>query len=117
MFMTKLIEEKKKQDATVITREVLLKLKELCENKSRGPWSVDEDDCCQRIFSNCLQTIQNEDGSTTDFWGHPLQLAKCPKKSKEYAEYWFEKRDLDFILESSKWMLPIINELLKHYPE
>lgn len=120
MFLEKdvnsyIVDSKKKENTVVINRENLLKLKELCKNVSKTPWEYYEEERYQQFFSNPLVTCLVE-GKEYEFLGHGLQLAKIPKKESSYAEYWFTKRDADFIIAASKWMLPLVEALLNHYP-
>lgn len=110
-----IVDMKKKDNETIINRKTLLELKELCESISKTPWEYEEDEQCQRIFSNpIVTTLVN--GKEYEFLGHGLQLAKIPKKDSNYAEYWFTENDMKFIIAASKWMLPLINAMLNHYP-
>lgn len=102
----------------VINRRILLYIKNICEQASKGPWTYDENENCQRIFgAEPISVYTDENGKTFEFMGHAMQLAKCPKKSKEFAEYWFTEQDMNFIITASKWMLPLVDMLLKQYPE
>lgn len=116
-FMKAIIEQTELEHKVEINRENLLKLKEICLQASTLPWNYDETYNCQRIFNNPIQKYKDENGEECKFLGHGLQLAKIPKNGTPYAEYWFDEKDLKFIMESSKWMLPLIDELLKQYPE
>lgn len=103
-----------KENKITINRKNLLELKEICSHISQSPWNYEENKYCQQIFSNpIVKTIV--DGKIYEFMGHGLQLAKMQKTGN--GDYWFEERDIKFILMASKWMLPIVDELLKYYPE
>lgn len=92
-----------------LTLDKLKQLREICLNASRGPWSFDETETCQRIFSTNLHEMTKGEYMI----GHPLQLAKCPKKNSGFAEYWFTENDLKFLISASKYMLPMIEELIR----
>lgn len=107
--------EKQNLEPEKMTKEKLLELKSICEGASKLPWNVEENELYQQIFSNPIVSFKDETGKVFEILGHGLQLAKIPKTSSSYAEYWFAKRDLDFIMSASKYMLPLIKELLKNY--
>ena len=109
-----IVDMKNKENETLINRKSLLELKVICEQITKGPWGSEEDNYCQQIFSNPIVSTMVE-GKIYEFMGHGLQLAKMQKTGN--GDYWFEERDLRFVIMASKWMLPIVNELLKYYQE
>ena len=77
-----------------------------------GPWYVEESERSWELYArNVLVGIPDMFGNP-DTEVHPWKLAKCPKKSTEFAEYWPKDADARFIVSARK-LVPELAESLK----
>lgn len=102
-----------------IIKSRLLAIKDRLESTTPGTWSVEEDAEVWELYAGRVDLIEGcnpTTGRTFQQYGHGMKLIKAPKQSREFAAYWPEKGDGEFIHHAKAdidFLLSLVSELEK----
>jgi hypothetical protein len=78
-----------------MTEQELLELERLSAAATAPPWYVEEDETVWELYA---ENIPFPEIPPPFNRAHPWKIAKCPKKSQEFAEYWPNEADAALIV-------------------